>query len=77
SIVYTASVSSPVTGSPLTVTLSNGVVITIPVGANSANSDSIPVRSDDIYPQGEESLSVTIDKTSGGNYENVVPMVTT
>ncbi|MGE6101616.1 retention module-containing protein, partial [Aeromonas salmonicida] len=76
SIVYTASVSSPVTGSPLTVTLSNGVVITIPVGANSANSDSIPVRSDDIYQQGEESLSVTIDKTSGGNYENVVTIGT-
>ncbi|MER0431479.1 retention module-containing protein [Aeromonas caviae] len=72
SIVYTASVSNPVTGSPLTVTLSNGVVITIPVGASSANSDPVPVRGDDIYQQGEESLSVTIDKTSGGNYENVV-----
>ncbi|WP_421180525.1 retention module-containing protein, partial [Aeromonas enteropelogenes] len=72
SIVYTASVNNPVTGSPLTVTLSNGVVITIPVGASSASSDPVPVRSDDIYQQGEESLSVTIDKTSGGNYENVV-----
>ncbi|WP_421262438.1 immunoglobulin-like domain-containing protein [Aeromonas jandaei] len=72
SIVYTASVSNPVTGSPLTVTLSNGVVITIPVGSSSANSDQVPVRGDDIYQQGEELLSVTIDKTSGGNYENVV-----
>ncbi|MCX7129193.1 immunoglobulin-like domain-containing protein, partial [Aeromonas sp.] len=72
SIVYTASVSNPVTGSPLTVTLSNGVVITIPVGNSSANSDPVPVRGDDIYQQGEESLSVTVDKTSGGNYENVV-----
>ncbi|QXC34152.1 retention module-containing protein [Aeromonas sp. FDAARGOS 1407] len=72
SIVYTASVNNPVSGSPLTVTLSNGVVITIPVGASSASSDPVPVRSDDIYQQGEESLSVTIDKTSGGNYENVV-----
>ncbi|PTT46908.1 retention module-containing protein, partial [Aeromonas sp. HMWF016] len=72
SIVYTASVSNPVTGSPLTVTLSNGVVITIPVGSSSANSDPVPVRGDDIYQQAEESLSVTIDKTSGGNYENVV-----
>ncbi|TNH79625.1 retention module-containing protein, partial [Aeromonas sobria] len=72
SIVYTASVNNPVTGSPLTVTLSNGVVITIPVGASSANSEQVPVRGDDIYQQGEESLSVTIDKTSGGNYENVV-----
>ncbi|MCF5841613.1 retention module-containing protein, partial [Aeromonas veronii] len=72
SIVYTASVSNPVTGSPLTVTLSNGVVITIPVGSSSANSEPVPVRGDDIYQQGEESLSVTIDKTSGGNYESVV-----
>ncbi|WP_421202380.1 immunoglobulin-like domain-containing protein [Aeromonas enteropelogenes] len=71
-IVYTASVNNPVTGSPLTVTLSNGVVITIPVGASSANSEPVPVRGDDIYQQGEESLSVTIYKTSGGNYENVV-----
>ncbi|MCZ0752839.1 retention module-containing protein, partial [Aeromonas enteropelogenes] len=72
SIVYTASVNNPVSGSPLTVILSNGVVITIPVGASSASSDPVPVRGDDIYQQGEESLSVTIDKTSGGNYENVV-----
>ncbi|WP_180349321.1 retention module-containing protein [Aeromonas veronii] len=72
SIVYTASVSNPVTSSPLTVTLSNGVVITIPVGRSSANSEPVPVRGDDIYQQGEESLSVTIDKTSGGNYESVV-----
>ncbi len=72
SIVYTASVSNPVTGSPLTVTLSNGVVITIPVGSSSANSEPVPVRGDDIYQQGEESLRVTIDKTSGGNYESVV-----
>ncbi|MBL0590826.1 retention module-containing protein [Aeromonas veronii] len=72
SIVYTASVSNPVTGSPLAVTLSNGVVITIPVGSSSANSEPVPVRGDDIYQQGEESLSVTIDKTSGGNYESVV-----
>ncbi|UZE58808.1 retention module-containing protein [Aeromonas veronii] len=72
SIVYTASVSNPVTGSPLTVILSNGVVITIPVGSSSAISEPVSVRGDDIYQQGEESLSVTIDKTSGGNYESVV-----
>ena len=71
SIVYTASVSNPVTGSPLTVTLSNGVVITIPVGASSANSEPVPVRADDAYQQGNETLSVSIDKTSGGNYEHV------
>src|SRR5207237_150160 len=38
SIVYTASLDSPVTGSPLVVTLSNGQTITIPVGQSSADS---------------------------------------
>ncbi|MBW3789428.1 retention module-containing protein [Aeromonas veronii] len=71
SIVYTASVSNPVTGSPLTVTLSNGVVITIPVGSSSANSEPVPVRADDAYQQGNETLSVSISGTSGGNYESV------
>ncbi|WP_042010571.1 immunoglobulin-like domain-containing protein [Aeromonas fluvialis] len=71
SIVYTASVNNPVAGSPLTVTLSNGVVITIPVGASSANSEPVPVRADDAYQQGNQALSVTIGGTSGGNYENV------
>ncbi|BEE03623.1 retention module-containing protein [Aeromonas veronii] len=71
SIVYTASVNNPVTGSPLTVTLSNGVVITIPVGSSSANSEPFSVREDDAYHQGNETLSVTIDETSGGNYESV------
>ncbi|MGY3863465.1 retention module-containing protein, partial [Aeromonas lacus] len=71
SIVYTASVSNPVTGSPFTVTLSNGVVITIPVGASSANSEPVPVRADDAYQQGNQALSVTIGSTSGGNYESV------
>ncbi|WP_446891064.1 immunoglobulin-like domain-containing protein [Aeromonas veronii] len=71
SIVYTASVNNPVTGSPLTVTLSNGVVITIPVGASSANSEPVPVRGDDAYKQDDEALSVTIGSTSGGNYEAV------
>ncbi|MGL6311776.1 immunoglobulin-like domain-containing protein [Aeromonas veronii] len=71
SIVYTASVNNPVTGSPLTVTLSNGVVITIPVGASSANSEPFSVREDNAYHQGNETLSVTIGSTSGGNYESV------
>ncbi|WP_414886684.1 immunoglobulin-like domain-containing protein, partial [Pseudomonas chlororaphis] len=34
-VVYTASVTAPVTGSPVVVTLSNGQTITIPVGASS------------------------------------------
>ncbi|MFM5317617.1 retention module-containing protein, partial [Aeromonas veronii] len=71
SIVYTASVSNPVTGSPLTVSLSNGVVITIPVGASSADSAPVPVRADDVYLQDDQALSVTISSTNGGNYESV------
>ncbi|WP_273863287.1 immunoglobulin-like domain-containing protein, partial [Pseudomonas sp. B3G-3] len=34
-VVYTASVTAPVTGSPVVVTLSNGQTITIPVGESS------------------------------------------
>jgi|GEM_PF-1105988 len=71
SIVYTASVSNQVTGSPLLVTLSNGVTITIPVGASSADSDPYTVRPDDVYAQGAEALAVSITGTSGGNYEAV------
>ncbi|WP_414868172.1 immunoglobulin-like domain-containing protein, partial [Pseudomonas sp. IT-194MI4] len=36
-VVYTASVTAPVTGSPVVVTLSNGQTITIPVGASSGS----------------------------------------
>ncbi|MFR9720990.1 retention module-containing protein, partial [Aeromonas diversa] len=73
SIVYTATASNPVTETPLLVTLSNGVVITIPVGASSASSEPISVRGDDIYQQGNEVLSVTITGTNGGNYEALTP----
>ncbi|MEH8164458.1 retention module-containing protein, partial [Aeromonas allosaccharophila] len=71
SIVYIASVNNPVTGSPLSVTLSNGVVITIPVGSSSANSEPVSVRADDVYQQGDQALSVSISGTNGGNYESV------
>src|SRR5207248_78789 len=38
SIIYTASVDAAVTGTPLVITLSNGQIITIPVGQSSADS---------------------------------------
>ncbi|MFT3848316.1 MAG: retention module-containing protein [Propionivibrio sp.] len=69
SIVYTASVNNPVTGSPLVLTLSNGQTITIPVGATSADSTPFAVRGDDAYVQGNQTLNVGISNTSGGNYE--------
>ena len=67
-MVYTASVNNPVTGADLAVTLSNGQTITIPVGASTA-SVTYTVRADDAYVQGNDSLSVTIAGTAGGNYE--------
>jgi len=69
SIVYTATVDNKVTGSPLVVHLSNGTDITIPVGATSANSAAVAVRADDAYVQGNQTVTVGISGTSGGNYE--------
>jgi surface adhesion protein len=70
SILYTASVGAPVTGSPLVVTLANGQIITIAVG-QSAGTVSSPV-SNDVY-QGHGSVSNNITQVSGGNYENLLP----
>ncbi|MDD0969172.1 LapA family giant adhesin [Pseudomonas aphyarum] len=68
-VVYTASVTAPVTGSPVVVTLSNGQTITIPVGASSA---SVNYTAPDDALAGGNTLSVKINGTSGGNYENLV-----
>ncbi|UVM27620.1 immunoglobulin-like domain-containing protein [Pseudomonas sp. B21-021] len=68
-VVYTASVTAPVTGSPVVVTLSNGQTITIPVGASSA---SVNYTAPNDALAGGNTLSVKIDGTSGGNYENLV-----
>ncbi|WP_020182457.1 retention module-containing protein [Methylotenera sp. 1P/1] len=71
SITYTATVSNPVTGTPLVVTLSNGATITIPVNATSA-STTVAVRADDAYAQGTTTLpAVAITGTTGANYEAV------
>ncbi|WP_415842735.1 immunoglobulin-like domain-containing protein, partial [Pseudomonas reidholzensis] len=56
-IVYTASVTAPVTGSPVLVTLANGQTITIAVG-QSSGSVSTPV-SNDVY-QGHAPVSNSI-----------------
>ena len=69
-MVYTASVNAPVTGSDLTVTLSNGQTITIPVG-QTIGSVTYAVRADNPYVQADDSLSVTISGTAGANYEGV------
>ncbi|MCF4998902.1 retention module-containing protein, partial [Pseudomonas syringae] len=77
-VTYTASVTAPVTGSPVVVTLSNGQTITIPVGASSS---TVNFTAPNDALAGGNTLSVKIEGTSGGNYENLVanqtPAVTT
>ncbi|QHC93218.1 large adhesive protein [Pseudomonas sp. R84] len=68
-VVYTASVTAPVTGAPVVVTLSNGQTITIPVGASSG---SVNFTAPNDALAGGNTLSVKIDGASGGNYENLV-----
>ncbi|MGE5622987.1 MAG: retention module-containing protein, partial [Bacillota bacterium] len=68
SIVYTATVANAVTGTPLEIALSNGQTIIIPVGQTSASSEPYAVRGDDAYQQRDETVSVSITRTSGGSY---------
>ncbi|WP_460882971.1 immunoglobulin-like domain-containing protein, partial [Pseudaeromonas pectinilytica] len=70
--VYTVSVGQPVSGSPLNVTLSNGVIITIPVGASSAESEPVTLRADDAYGQGNTRQDVSITEVSGSSFEQIV-----
>ncbi|MGY2443455.1 retention module-containing protein, partial [Pseudomonas sp. SDO52101_S400] len=67
-VVYTATVTAPVTGSPVIVTLSNGQTITIAVGETTGTVNFVAPNSP---LAGGSSLSVTIDKATGGNYENL------
>ncbi|MFJ2387235.1 retention module-containing protein [Pseudomonas koreensis] len=68
-VVYTASVTAPVTGAPVVVTLSNGQTITIAVGETTGSVNFVAPNSP---LAGGSSLSVAIDKVAGGNYENLV-----
>ncbi|WP_372242679.1 retention module-containing protein [Pseudomonas sp. B14-6] len=67
-VVYTASVTAPVTGSPVVVSLSNGQTITIPVGSSSASVNYVAPND---ALAGGSSLSVKIDDAKGGNYEKL------
>jgi hypothetical protein len=73
SLVYTAVVSQPVTGSALVINLSNGTTITIPVGQTSGTSAPVPVRGDDAYAQNPDTVSVSVSGTSGGAFGSVTP----
>ena len=68
-VTYTATVTAPVTGSPVVVTLANGEKITIPVG-ETTGSVSISAPNDVLV--GHTPLTNSITNVSGGNYENLV-----
>ncbi|MBC2680807.1 immunoglobulin-like domain-containing protein, partial [Pseudomonas baltica] len=72
-IVYTATVDSPVTGAPVVVTLSNSQVITIAVGATSGSVSY--VIGNDVY-KGADTVSTAITGVSGGTYEQLTPNTT-
>ncbi|MGA5485927.1 LapA family giant adhesin, partial [Pseudomonas siliginis] len=72
-ITYTATLNNAA-GSPVTVTLSNGAVITIKAGETSGNV-TVPAPSDDVYKDAG-SVQATISKATGGNFENLVPSTT-
>ncbi|WP_279387514.1 retention module-containing protein [Marinobacterium mangrovicola] len=63
-----ATIESPVTESPLVITLDNGATITIGVGETSGTSEPFDVQGDDVYVDGE-SYEVGISSVSGGNFE--------
>ncbi|KNH16704.1 hypothetical protein ACS77_28530, partial [Pseudomonas syringae] len=78
SIVYTATLTNAA-GTPVTVTLSNGAVITIAAGATTG-SVTVDAPKDDVYKDAGQ-VEVTIKDATGGNFENLVasdtPAVTT
>ncbi len=68
SIIYTASLTSAAQ-SPVSVTLTNGTVVTIAAGASSG-SISVAAPTDDVYVDAG-SVSVSIDSAMGGNFESL------
>ncbi|EJN32655.1 retention module-containing protein, partial [Pseudomonas sp. GM80] len=73
SIVYTATLSNPA-GTPVTVTLSNGSVITIEAG-KTTGTVTVAAPADDVYKDAGK-VEVTIKDATGGNFENLVPSTT-
>ncbi|WLG95651.1 retention module-containing protein [Pseudomonas sp. FP198] len=70
SIVYTATLTNAA-GSPVTITLSNGAVISIAAGAKTGTV-TVDAPKDDVYKDAGK-VEVSIDKATGGNFENLVP----
>jgi hypothetical protein len=71
SLTYTAKVASPVTGTDLVLTLTNGQTVTIPVGSTSGTSAPFAVRGDDAYLQGDQTVVVGVAGASGGTYDSI------
>ncbi|WP_157490799.1 retention module-containing protein, partial [Enterovibrio coralii] len=69
SVTYTVTLDGPA-NEDLTVTLSNGLSITIAEGASSGSATS-DVREDDAYAQGNENASVSITGVSDNDYDEV------
>ena len=72
-ITYTATLTNPA-GTPVTVTLSNGSVITIGAG-QTTGSVVVETPANDVYVNGS-TVSTTITGATGGNFESLVPSTT-
>ncbi|MBX7274448.1 retention module-containing protein [Pseudomonas sp. ERGC3:01] len=72
-ITYTATLTNPAQ-TPVTVTLSNGSVITIKAG-ESVGTVVVDTPANDVYNNGS-TVSTTITGATGGNFENLVPSTT-
>ncbi len=71
----TASVTAPVTGTDLLVTLSNGATITIPVGQSSGVSTPFVVANAEDPYLDQGAYQVGVLSASGGNYESLATSV--
>ncbi|MFS2073127.1 immunoglobulin-like domain-containing protein, partial [Pseudomonas sp. CT11-2] len=69
-ITYTATLTNAA-GTPVTVTLSNGAVITIDAG-KTTGAVTVPAPSDDVYKDAG-TVQATISTATGGSFENLVP----
>ncbi|WP_339435319.1 retention module-containing protein [Pseudomonas orientalis] len=72
-ITYTATLTNPAQ-TPVSVTLSNGSVITIKAG-ESTGTVVVDTPANDVYVNGS-TVSTTITGATGGNFENLVPSTT-
>ncbi|WP_413699246.1 beta strand repeat-containing protein [Psychromonas sp. KJ10-10] len=70
SITYSASVDNAPESTDLSITLDNGVVLIIPVGATVSNSVDVTAP-DDVYNDADSNIDVAITSTTGGNFEGL------